>query len=572
MQYSLPLGFAFLCLSHVALAQSPDLILHSGKIVTVDDKFSIADAIAIRDERITAVGKNSEILALKGEGTKIVDLAGKMVLPGLMDSHVHPTGAAMHEFDHPIPEMETIADVLQYIRERAKVVPEDDWILIRQVFITRLREQRYPTKAELDQAAPHHAVMFSTGPDGMLNSRGLKISGIDKDFQVVGNGQIEKDPATGEPTGMLRSCTRYAKTKSSPRRATKEEELARIAKLFHDYNSVGLTSVADRDCGAGAIANYQALREQGKLTVRMRISHGVDAQQKLETLQAAMKSIAAHPLRKEDPKLQIIGVKCYLDGGMLTGSAYMREPWGVSQIYSITDPRYRGVLFIEPERLLPIVKAAVENGLQFTAHSVGDGAVTNLVDAYEEINKQIPIKGTRPCITHCNFMTADAIDRMAALGICADIQPAWLYLDSRTLHAQFGQERTRYFQPLKTLFAKQVIAGGGSDHMQKIGSLRSVNPYNPFLGLSTTITRKARWFDGTMHPEEALSREQAIRFYTINNAHLLFLEKEAGSLEVGKQADLIVIDRDLLTCPVDEIKDTQVLSTWLAGQLVYQAN
>lgn len=572
MQYFLSLGFAFLCLCHVTLAQSPDLILHSGKIVTVDDKFSIADAIAIRDERITAVGKNSEILVLKGEGTKIVDLAGKMVLPGLMDSHVHPTGAAMHEFDHPIPEMETISDVLQYIRERAKVVPEDDWILIRQVFITRLREQRYPTKAELDQAAPRHAVMFSTGPDGMLNSMALKISGIDKDFQVVGNGQIEKDPITGEPTGMLRSCTRYAKTKSSPRRATQEEERARIAKLFHDYNSVGLTSVADRDCGAGAIANYQALRDQGKLTVRMRISHGVDAQQKLETLQAAMKSIAAHPLRKEDPKLQIIGVKCYLDGGMLTGSAYMREPWGVSQIYSITDPRYRGVLFIEPERLLPIVKSAVENGLQFTAHSVGDGAVTNLVDTYEEVNKLIPIKGTRPCITHCNFMTADAIDRMAALGICADIQPVWLYLDSRTLHAQFGQERTRYFQPLKTLFAKQVIAGGGSDHMQKIGSLRSVNPYNPFLGISTTITRKARWFDGTMHPEEALSREQAIRFYTINNAHLLFLEKEAGSLEVGKQADLIVIDRDLLTCPVDEIKDTQVLSTWLAGQLVYQAN
>lgn len=572
MRYSFPLGIALLCLCHIAIAQSPDLILHNGKIVTVDDKFSLADAIAIREERITAVGKNSEILALKGENTKIVDLAGKMVLPGLMDSHVHPTGAAMHEFDHPIPEMETITDVLQYIRERAKVVPEDDWILIRQVFITRLREQRYPTKAELDQAAPHHAVMFSTGPDGMLNSMALKISGIDKDFQVVGNGQIEKEPATGEPTGMLRSCTRYAKTKSSPKRATKEEELDRIAKLFHDYNSVGLTSVADRDCGAGAIANYQALREQGKLTVRMRISHGVDAQQKLETLQATMKNIAAHPLRKEDPKLQIIGVKCYLDGGMLTGSAYMREPWGVSQIYSITDPRYRGVLFIEPERLLPIVKSAVENGLQFTAHSVGDGAVTNLVDAYEEVNKQLPIKATRPCITHCNFMTAEAIDRMAALGICADIQPAWLYLDSRTLHAQFGQERTRYFQPLKTLFAKQVIAGGGSDHMQKIGSLRSVNPYNPFLGLSTTITRKARWFDGTMHPEEALSREQAIRFYTINNAHLLFLEKEAGSLEVGKQADLIVIDRDLLTCPADQIKDTQVLSTWLAGQLVYQAN
>ncbi|MBC7856059.1 MAG: amidohydrolase family protein, partial [Pirellulaceae bacterium] len=318
--------------------------------------------------------------------------------------------------------------------------------------------------------------------------------------------------------------------------------------------------------------NYQALREQGNLSVRMMISHGIDAQMKLEAVQEAIKKVAAHPLRKEDSRLRIIGVKCYLDGGMLTGSAYMREPWGVSKIYSITDPRYRGVLFIEPEKLLPIVKTTVECGLQFTAHSVGDGAVTNLVDAYEEVNKTTPVRDTRPCITHCNFMTAEAIDRMARLGVNADIQPAWLYLDSRTLHAQFGEDRTRYFQPLRTLFEKRVVAGGGSDHMQKIGSLRSVNPYNPFLAMWTTITRQARWYEGRMHPEEALTREQAIRFYTMNNAYILFLDKEVGSLEVGKQADLIVLDRDLLTCPVDDIKETKVLKTWLAGKLVHDAD
>lgn len=559
-----------------ATAQPPDLILHHGKIVTVDEKFSIAEAIAIRGERIVAVGASDEVLKSKGEKTQVIDLAGKMVLPGLMDSHVHPTGASMHEFDHPIPEMLTIADVLQYIEGRAKVVPEGNWILIRQVFITRLREQRYPTREELDKAAPKHPVMFSTGPDGMLNSLGLQVSGIDKDFKVTGNGLIEKDPATGEPTGMLRSCTRYAKTgenksPSTGKRATSEEKLARLAALFHDYNSVGLTSICDRDCSSGAIADYQALREKENLTVRMMISHGVDAQAKLEAVQEAIKKVAAHPLRKEDSRLRIIGIKCYLDGGMLTGSAYMREPWGVSKIYSITDPRYRGVLFIEPERLLPIVRATVESGLQFTAHSVGDGAVTNLVDAYEEVNKSTPVRDTRPCITHCNFMTAEAIDRMAKLGVNADIQPAWLYLDSRTLHAQFGENRTRYFQPLHTLFEKKVIAGGGSDHMQKIGSLRSVNPYNPFLAMWTTITRQARWYEGKMHPEEALTREQAIRFYTMNNAYILFLEKEVGSLEVGKQADLIVLDRDLLTCPVDDIRETKVLKTWLAGKLVHDA-
>lgn len=548
----------------------PDLILHHGQIATVDAKFSLVEAIAIRGERIARVGKNDEILALRGERTRLLDLKGKFVLPGLMDSHVHPGSASMHEFDHPIPEMQSIKDVLTYIKSRTQALPEGDWILIRQVFITRLVEQRYPTKEELDQVAPHHPVMFSTGPDGMLNSLALKISGIDKDFVVTGTGSIEKDETTGEPTGMLRSCTRFAKTRSSGKKATSDETLARLAELIRDYNSVGITSVADRDCGSSGLANYEQLRQRGELTVRMRVSHSVDAAAKLDVVRENIRAVASHPLSKADSRLQIVGIKCYLDGGMLTGSAYMQEPWGVSKIYSIRDPNYRGMLFIEPEKLLPIVRTTVESGLQFTAHSTGSGAISNLIDAYEEANKTLPIGATRPCITHCNFLTADSIDRMARLGIVADIQPAWLYLDTRTLMAQFGNDRLRYFQPLHTLFEKGVIVGGGSDHMQKIGSLRSVNPYNPFLGMWVTITRRAKLFDGQLHSEEALTRQQAIRFYTINNAHLLFLETETGSLEAGKQADLIVLDRNLLTCPEDDIKDAKVLQTYLAGKVVYE--
>jgi predicted amidohydrolase YtcJ len=150
------------------------------------------------------------------------------------------------------------------------------------------------------------------------------------------------------------------------------------------------------------------------------------------------------------------------------------------------------------------------------------------------------------------------------------MQPAWLYLDTRTLVKQFGYDRLRYFQPLQSIFKAGGIAGGGSDHMQKVGSLRSINPYNPFLAMWTTITRKARWFDGVLHPEEALTREQAIRFYTANNAWLLFQEGEIGSLETGKLADFIVVDRDLLNCPVDDIRSTQVLRTYLNGKLVFR--
>jgi predicted amidohydrolase YtcJ len=559
-----------LSVSMAAAAEPADLVLHGGKVVTVDDRFSVAEAIAVRDGRIVFVGSSDEALKLRGEGTEALDLQGRMVIPGLIDSHVHPSSASLHEFDHDVPAMETIDDVLAYIGSRAKALPEGDWISVRQVFITRLKEPRYPTRAELDRVAPRHPVVFSTGPDAMLNSLALKESGIDRDFQVSGSGYVEKDPQTGEPTGLLRSCARYIKSKPSGRQATPEERLQRLEMLFADYNSVGLTTVADKNASSSDLANYQQLKATDRLSVRMMASAAVDARErKLSDIQQDIHKVAEHKLRAKDARLRIIGIKTFLDGGMLTGSAYMREPWGVSEIYLIDDPQYRGVLFIDPETLLPIVKQTVEAGLQFTAHSVGDAAVEQLVDAYEEVNRTTPVAPTRPCITHCNFMSQRAIEKMSRLGVVADIQPAWLYLDARTLTRQFGEERLAFFQPLKTCFEQGVVIGGGSDHMQKIGSLRSVNPYNPFLGMWVAISREARWFDGKLHPQQALSREQALRFYTINNARLLFLEDEVGSLEVGKRADLVIVDRDLLECPLHELRDAKVERTYLDGAVVY---
>ena len=397
------------------------------------------------------------------------------------------------------------------------------WVVVRQVFITRLKEQRYPTRDELDRVAPHNPVLFATGPDASVNSLALKLSGIDKDFRIDGPGKIEKDPRTGEPTGILRNCTRYIKVPPPEHKPTEQDQERRLIELFADYNSVGITSVIDRDAYAPAIDRYQKMLAAGALTVRLGISHHVETLGPLDKVLEEIRQVAAHPLRHGGPRLRIIGIKTYLDGGMLTGSAYMREPWGLSKIYAIDDPSYRGVLFIPREKLVPIVNEAVASGLQFTAHSVGDGAVHALLDAYEEINKHTRIAPTRPCITHSNFMSREAIEQAARLGVVVDIQPAWLYLDTRTLAAQFGYDRLRYFQPLKSLFAAGVIAGGGSDHMQKIGSFRSINPYNPFLAMEVAITRRAKGYDQPLHPEEALSREQAIRFYTINNAHLLFL-------------------------------------------------
>ena len=565
----------------VAAAEEADFIAHNGKVVSVDARSAIYQAMAVRAGRIIRLGSDAEVMTVKTPRTKLLDLHGRTVLPGLIDSHVHPGTAAMTEFDHRIPDMVSIEDVLAHVKERAKVLSSGEWIELQQVFITRLREQRYPTRAELDEAAPRNPVLFATGPDAQLNSLALRMSGIDKEFEVTdgGPGAVVKDPETGEPTGLLRSCTRYVKV-VAPRASktpTEEDYLRRTEELFRDYNSHGLTSIADRAAEPEDIARYTDLLEKGKLTVRISISANVPTAGPLESIEKRIRALAKHPLSRNNgdnahaAMLRIIGIKTFLDGGMLTGSAYMRAPWGISSIYNITDPQYRGVLLIPRDRLLPIARTAIGAGLQFTAHSVGDGAVHTLLDVYDELSREMPgpFRAARPCITHCNFMSAEAIAQLARLGVVADLQPIWLHLDAHTLIAQFGDDRLRYFQPLASLFAAGVTVGGGSDHMQKIGALRAINPYDPFLGMWIAMTRKARSRDAPVHPEEALTREQAIRFYTANNAFLLFAETDVGSLEVGKLADFIVLDTDILTCPVEAIPSIKVLQTFLGGHEVF---
>ena len=571
---ALAAGLAFIPVLFLSAAEPADFILRNAKVATVDAKFSLAQAVAVRGDKLLAVGSNADIAKLAGPNTRIVDAQGRLVVPGLMDSHTHPSGASLYEFDHPMPEMETIGDVLAYIKSRAAIAPEGQWITTSQIFITRLKEQRYPTRSELDSVAPKHPVAFQTGPDASVNTLALQLNKIDRNFQIPAGvpGKIEKD-ANGEPTGILRTAGNYFKTGfTGARSASEAERTARLVALFKDYNSVGITTISDRNAGLGAIESYAKLRDQGALTVRVSASQGVGSLGELAKIQENIRTVAKHKLHTEnDDWVRIIGIKMFLDGGMLTGSAYMRQPWGLSEVYSITDPQYRGVLFIPKDRLKPMVRTAIESGLQFTAHSVGDGAVHTLLEVYDELAKEgLPVRQTRACVTHSNFMSREAVETAARLGVVLDIQPVWLYLDAHTLNKQFGYDRLRYFQPLKSIFAAGGVVGGGSDHMQKIGSFRSVNPYNPFLGMATAITRRGKWYEGQLHLEEALTREQALRFYTINNAKLLFKEDRTGSLEPGKLADLVLLDTDLLTCPEDKIAQTKALLTMVGGKVVWE--
>jgi len=550
-----------------------DLIVHNGKVLTVDAKFSTAEAVAVRNGKIVAVGTNAEVLKLKGPKTRVIDAAGHTVMPGLYDSHTHPVGSAVSEVGDPIPLLRSIPEVLDFIKKRTAETPEGKWIVIRYAFPTRLKEARFPTKAELDSVAPKHPVLYHAGPAGIANSKALEISGVTKDTPNPPAGQVVKDEKTGEPTGMLRNAYGVLKGVPGDGGVSPEKRRAAVLKLFQLYNQQGLTSIADRNAGRGDLDLYLAFQKEDVLTLRINVARSFGTSGSREEIGRRLDNLVGKdgrggPTGVGDEWIRIGPIKIFLDGGMLNGSAYMRKPWPRGETYQITQDDYRGLLFIEPEQLKTVVEEAAKRKWQVTAHTAGEGAMDVLLDAYEFVDKIAPIKDKRFCITHANFPSQLNLERCKRLGVCADVQPAWLYKDGATLLKVLGPERMRWFQPYKSWLEYTTI-GGGSDHMLRFDPLDSTNPWSPWLGIWITLTRKLE-NGSVLQPGEALTREQAIRLYTINNAYLHHEENEKGSLEVGKLGDLIVVDRDIMTCPVDEIKDVKVLATVVGGKVVYR--
>jgi predicted amidohydrolase YtcJ len=575
MQRCLITLFAVLAVSNRAAAETEpaDVIVHHARVVTVDDKFRIAEALAIRGGRIQAVGEDGPILKLRGPNTQVIDAGGRTLLPGLYDSHVHPLSAATSELAAPLPALRSLKDVFAAIREKAKHTPEGEWIVLRYAFPTRLAEARFPTRAELDEAAPNHPVLYHAGPAGIVNSMGLKVSGITRDTPNPPNGVVVKD-AKGEPTGMLRNA--YRVLKGLPRdeaQYSTEARRAAIKKLFHLYNEQGLTSVADRDAGRDSLDLYLEMKRLGELTLRVNVARSFDPGGSREEVVRRLEGLPGKdgrggPTGVGDEWVRIGPIKMYLDGGMLNGTAYMRQPWPRGETYQITEDNYRGLLFIQPEQLKMVITEGVRRKWQMTAHTAGEGAMDVLLDAYQAANREVPLKVLRCCITHANFPSQRNLEMCKELGVCADVQPAWLWKDGATLNRVLDAKRIRWFQPYKTWLEYTTI-GGGSDHMIRLDSLEAVNPWNPWLGIWVTLTRGTERGE-PLRPEERLTREQALRLYTINNAYLNREEKEKGSLEAGKLADMILVDRDVLTCPVAGVRETKVLWTMVGGKMVFE--
>lgn len=551
------------------LAADADLILHNGKILTADAKFSVVQAVAVKNGRITRTGTSADVLkAERGANTKVTDLAGKTVVPGLIDAHVHTLSAALSEFREPMPHFQSISDIQDFLRKRAQVVPKGKWIFVPRTFATRLKEMRVPNRHDLDVVSDH-PVFLDSSYVTVLNTRGLKECGIDRNTPNPPAGEVVKDEK-GEPNGILRNGPTLTKAAQNIEVFTRDEKLKAMRDQLRRYREAGLTAVGDRAVTGEDVDLYKELEKRGEIPVRVVMTWRLNAAQPVEE---AVKEIQSHKdwttNASNSDMLKFGTFKVTLDGGMIQGTAYQRMPYGPFGriLHAQSNPDSRGQLFIEPAKLYSILEAAYAQGWQLTAHSQGGGAVDNLLDAFEKLNAKKPIAPTRSHLMHASFQNMEAIGRAAKLGVLADVQPAWLNYDAPALSKVFPNKPgpMRYFIPLKSYLTAGVKIAGGSDHMIGWDKNSAINPYNPFHGIWTAVTRKTT-FGEVVGPEEKLTREEALRLYTNGPAYLQFAEKERGSIETGKYADLVVLDRDYMTCPEDEIKKIEPVMVLVGGK------
>lgn len=551
--------------------QIADMVLLNGKIVTVDENFSVVSAVAVTGDKIINTGTDDFIRRYVGDQTKIIDLKGKTVIPGLIDAHCHPEMASLSELEEEIPDLHSVQELLDWIEQQASVKKEGEWIILPKMFYVRYEDMRQPTLMELDKAAPSNPVFLNGSFGGLINSSAMNSSGIKK--QSVHPGLV-KDTESGELTGFIRRSAFELLKIPEKKKYTEKEEIEALKAMFQNYNEYGITGVISGYADLDNYNRYRELSTKGELTLRVVQNFLLPSDSK-DSKEKLVEALNVFPVAtgEGDEWVRTGSLKIFLDGGILTGTAYLREPWGEDafNIYDIDDPDYRGILNYTRDDLLNIVSAADESGWAFTAHCTGGGGVDLLLDVFEEINKISPVNSKRFSIIHGNFFTGEAIVRMKELGVLANVQAAWFYKDAKAMKQVLGDERIETFNPYNSMIKGGVVLCGGSDHMVKMDANTSINPYNPFLAMWSMITRKTE-SGMIIMLGEAISREDALRMYTINNAYASSDEAIKGSIEPGKLADLVVLTEDYLTCPVDQIKNIKADKTILGGKVVYSAD
>jgi predicted amidohydrolase YtcJ len=557
---ALVLGASLPSQAQSSKAVPTDTIVLHGRVYTENAKQPWAQAVAIRGAKIVAVGSDAEIEKMRAVGTKVIDAAGRLVLPGFVDSHIHFMDGSLSLGRVNLEGAKDTSDIQQRLREYASNHSGDGWILGRGWNYAMFGPEALPHKKYLDEIFPNRPV-FLEGYDGhtyWANSKALALAGITRETPDPPNGAIVRDPKTGEATGALKESAQELVAKIIPK-PSRAEKLAALRAGIKWANEHGITRVHSAGGDFPELDLYDELRRHGDLTLRFYIAYFLNPPQlrpqDLEAIENGRK-------KYHGDWIDAGAVKFMVDGVVESHTAAMLEPY-------TDDPSVKGKLFWEPSNYKAAVTELDKRGMQLFTHAIGEYGVRTALDVYENAAKVNHTRDRRPRIEHIETIAAADLPRFGRLGVIASMQPLHSYPDSNTLNVwarNVGPQRAS-----RAWSWKSISDAGGR---LAFGSDWPVVTLNPWEGVQTAVTRQTA--DGTPEagfvPEQRLTVAQTIEGYTLGAAFAGHREKWEGSLEPEKLADLIIVSQNVFEIVPQKLAETQVLTTIVGGQVVYQAD
>lgn len=527
-----------------------DLVLFNGAIWTVNDSRPWVEAVAVKENKIIEVGSNEDILKLASEGTERIDLKGAFVLPGFIDSHTHFLDGGFSLSSVQLRGAKSREDFVHRIEERAKAIEKGEWILNGDWDHQQFDPPVLPRKDWIDQKTADNPVCVNRhdGHMVLVNSLALKIAGISKDTPTPPGGEIIKDAETGELTGILKDAAMDLVTKHIPEPSSKEKLAAAQAALRHAAEN-GITSIHEM-AYAENLDIYEELLKQGKLTARLNVYIQITEFDSLENLN--QRTVSGNDI------LKVGGLKGFVDGSLGSATALFFDPY-------IDQPDKTGILYSHmfPEGIMEKrLRQADQAGVQVAIHAIGDKANHIILDIFEKIASEGGQRDRRWRIEHAQHLIPEDIGRFGELGIIASIQPYHAIDDGRWAEKRIGRKRAQYTYIFRSLLEGGAVLACGSDW--------TVAPLNPITGIYAAVTRQTLdgknpegWF-----PKQKIALEEAIKGYTLNGAYAEFSEDSKGSIEKGKLADIVVLDKNLFSIAPKDIQHVKVEMTIFNGKIV----
>ncbi|HUV54436.1 MAG TPA: amidohydrolase [Candidatus Krumholzibacteriaceae bacterium] len=536
-----------------------DLVMVNGKVVTVDEKGTVAEAVAVKDGKIVAVGTTRQVKELANSGTNVIDLEGRLMLPGFIDTHEHciRRGLQMDWVNCKSPPRSSLGDVTEALRMKAETKQKGEWIVGSGFDESQWGDKRFPNRHDLDKASTMHPIYLGRagGHNSVANSLALELAGITKDTPQPPGGNIERDE-NGEPTGRLDEIAAMDMVRSLIPKPSGFKEIELLAEnwptLEEQYLSWGLTTIHEAHIKAPEAQAYQRLDEEGKLRIRIGLMLDGMTPYKGHATSDLSRQGLRPPFRWSD-RLFVVGVKVGTDGAMGSLTAALHEDYS-------NDPGNKGIIRCTKEELTDEIVRCHVAGIRTCTHAIGDRAIDMTLDALEEAINSRPWPCHRHRIEHAGYVLPRQLERMAELGVNVSASIGFCYPIGDSHIAALGQDRLCGYYPMKSFRDHGIVAAGNSDGFGDNYAL---------TGIYGCVARKSR-SGNYLCKDEAVPIMDAIKVYTWNAAYLEGSEDLKGSIEPGKLADFVVLDRDITAVDPEEIIETEVLMTIVGGDVVYE--